>query len=93
MKNAVGLGNPIFGIGYRSPFYGYWRKTPKYHRKSIGLALFQPIRLTFGEMLFKQADKNPLIPKDRYKLTPYIGISLNASIASILGPIGKLLAP
>jgi hypothetical protein len=90
IKNKYGAGNFVFGIGIRSPFYGCYTKF--FHNK-VGQKLLQPMRLTVGKFLFKQANANPLIPDDVNKNAVYIGLTYDINIASILGPIGKIIAP
>ena len=86
--NRFSLGNFVFGAAIRSPFYGYYTTESR-----VGEELLQPMRLTIGEMLFKQNSANPLITTPQNKGAVYIGLSYDLSLSSILGPIGKLLSP
>lgn len=87
LKNRFAVGNFVYGIGIRSPFYG-WHNVFK---NRVGQKLLQPMRLKAGWFLFKQSDANPLITAERSKRAPYVGISYDINIASLLGPIGKIV--
>lgn len=93
IKNDLGVGNICFGIGIRAPFYwSFLQSNRKDRNNKVGHELLQPMRLIFGELLFKQADPHLLIAKDKRKFAPFVGISYDLNIASILGPIGKLIS-
>ncbi|GHN00437.1 hypothetical protein WSM22_19260 [Cytophagales bacterium WSM2-2] len=80
-------GNFVYGIGIRAPFYGYALKS------RTARALLQPMRLTFGEIVFKQTDANSLIVHDNLKQTFYVGLSFDFNIGALFAPIAKLYTP
>jgi hypothetical protein len=89
IKNRYSLGNFMFGVAIRSPFYGCY--TP--FNNKVGQKLLQPMRLKFGYLLFKQANANPLIVKDEDKKAFFLGLSYDFNIAALLGPVAKIIQP
>lgn len=85
MQGRYSVGSLVFGIGIRSPLYPLMGNGP------VARALLQPMRIHFGEMLYRQADANPAIPLSRNKLSPYIGLTYDLNLSSVLGPVGKLI--
>ncbi|HEY4147271.1 MAG TPA: hypothetical protein VGM41_00010 [Chitinophagaceae bacterium] len=90
IKNKYGAGNFVFGIGIRSPFYG--RYTP-WFRGKVGQKLLQPMRISIGEFLYKQANANSVINADVNKHSPFVAITYDWNIATLLGPVGKIFSP
>jgi hypothetical protein len=82
-----GAGNFIYGIGFRSPLYGYS------YGNWVARTFFQPMRVVAGNMVFMQKDANPLITQNHIKQSFYIGISFDINIATLLTPISKLYIP
>ena len=80
-------GNFIYGIGIRSPFYGWYGE----HR--IPRMLLQPMRLNIGNMVFTQANASPLISTPVYVQAWYIGLSYDFTLLGLFGPISKLVSP
>ncbi|MEO5685380.1 MAG: hypothetical protein ABIQ88_22220 [Chitinophagaceae bacterium] len=89
LKNKYSTGNIVFGVAVRSPFYGCYTKGIG----RVGQKLLQPMRLSFGEMLYAQVNANPLITKNANKGAFFVGLSYDLNIASLLGPIAKIIAP
>lgn len=89
LKNKYGVGNLVCGIAIRSPFYGCYTKGIG----KVGQKLLQPMRLSFGEMLYAQVNANPLITKKANKAAFFMGLSYDLNIAKLLGPISKIIAP
>jgi hypothetical protein len=89
IKNKFGLGNFVYGIVIRSPFYGAY--TPINNK--VGQKVLQPMHLKLGWLLYKQADANLLIVQDRSKRSFFIGLTYDANILPLLGVIGKILQP
>ncbi len=83
IKNITKLGNLVYGVGIRS--LPYWPK-----RKSFMRLVFQPMRINVGFMRFIQDDANPLVTDNRYKNAPFVSITYDLNISTLLGPIGKL---
>lgn len=86
IKNKYGIGNFVYGIAFRAPFY--WSGMGTTNR--VAQELLQPMRLSFGQILFKQANENLLITKDKDKSTFFVGLSYDFNIASLIGPLSKL---
>jgi hypothetical protein len=82
-----GAGNFIYGIGIRSPFYGWYGE----HR--IPRMLLQPMRLNIGNMVFTQANASPLILTPVYAQAWYFGLSYDFTLLGLFGPISKLVTP
>jgi hypothetical protein len=80
-------GNFIYGIGLRSPFYGWYGE----HR--IPRTILQPMRLDFGNMVFTQSNASPLITTPVYLQSWYIGMSYDFTLLGLFGPISKLVSP
>lgn len=81
------VGNFIYGFGWRSPFYGYGGGGGK------ARTFLQPMRLTFGEVVFKQNNANPLVESVSVKQAFYIGLTYDLSLAGLFGHISKLTEP
>ncbi len=98
IKPATGVGNVVFGVGFRAPFY-YPNKKRSFFDFNNGLVLakdsrlnfMQSIRLNVGWILFKQADSSPLIVRDHPKIAPYISLTYDASLTALVAPIALLL--
>jgi hypothetical protein len=89
MKNFVGIGNFVYGVSVHSPFYGCYL----FSNNQIARKVLQPMYINFGELMFKQADANPLIVKDRNKSSFYVGLSYDFNFSSLFGPLTKLFVP
>jgi len=80
-------GNFIYGIGFRSPLYGYssgsW----------VARSFLQPMRLVAGNMVFRQNDANPLVVQNHIKQSFFMGISFDINIGSLFNVISKLYTP
>jgi hypothetical protein len=88
IKQANGIGNFGFGVGYRSPFYG--RKDLLESAPKFGRRILQPMRLNFGWMHYVQADANPMISKNKSKWTPFLNVTFDFNISAIFGPVAKI---
>ncbi|WPU91694.1 hypothetical protein SNE25_20455 [Mucilaginibacter sabulilitoris] len=86
-KNLVGIGNLVYGLSIHSPLYGW------YGRHQVLRRLLQPMYFNFGQILFKQADANPLIVKDRNKTAFYVGVSYDFNFTALIAPLTKLFTP
>lgn len=84
LKKLTGIGNVVYGIGIRSPFYGPWLDTGNF-----GRIAFQPMRLNLGVLRFSQEDANPLIATNRSKSALYASITYDFNLATLFGPIFK----
>jgi len=87
---TFGVGNFIYGLGFRSPLYG---PHGLLHGQWLGRVFLQPMRITLGQMLFRQADENSMITKVHNKHALYVGLSLDLNISSAFGAISKLTTP
>ncbi|WP_375437296.1 hypothetical protein [uncultured Hymenobacter sp.] len=93
IKERYALGNFVYGVGFRSPFYGKWMKWSRVAKKNpdFGRMFLQPMRLNIGVLNFSQANQNPAITKDVNKRAMFVSLTYDLHIAAILGPIGKIL--
>lgn len=80
-------GNFVYGLGIRSPLYGYYGQ----HR--VLRAILQPMRLTIGNVVFTQNNASPLISTPEYKQALYFGISYDLTLSTLFSPITKLTTP
>ncbi|MBH8557747.1 hypothetical protein [Hymenobacter negativus] len=86
IKRKFALGSFVYGVGLRSPFYSPWFRTGRF-----GRVFFQPMRVNVGVLNFKQANQNVSIAGDVNKRALFMSITYDFNIASILGPLGKLV--
>lgn len=87
VKKLLGIGNFVYGIGFRSPLYGPWLP---WLRNKAGRIFLQPMRITAGEMLYQQPDENDILIR---KNSFYIGLSYDLNISKLFGSLSKLTLP
>ncbi|MEQ9438095.1 MAG: hypothetical protein RIG62_03575, partial [Cyclobacteriaceae bacterium] len=86
IKPVTGIGNVVYGLGLRSPFY--W--PGKLDSGKFGRVFLQPMRLNAGFFHFAQENANPLISSKENKSSFFLSLTFDLSITEILGPLGKL---
>lgn len=87
VKELLGIGNFVYGIGFRSPFYGPWLP---WLRNKAGRIFLQPMRLNAGEILYQQLDENNILNREH---SFYVGVSYDLNISKLFGSISKLTSP
>lgn len=89
IKPLTGVGNLVVGVGFRGP--GYWPgKNKAADRRVRGKFILQAMRLNAGWLIYSQSAANPVDPGKRTKYTPYVSLTYDLSLTSLLGPIAKL---
>ena len=87
INKLTGAGNFVYGVGVRSPFYGWCGEN------RVSRTILQPMRIVVGEMVFSQNKPDPLVTQSRVKQTFYLGISWDFIIKSLVDPVTKLYLP
>ncbi len=88
IRPLTSVGNLVAGIGFRGPFY--WPNGKPASTRIRGKFVLQAMRLNAGLFFFSQASANQAIVGNRTKITPYVGLTYDLSLTSLLGPIAKL---
>lgn len=57
----------------------------------LGLRISNALRITSGAILFNKEDPNPIIDNKKLAATPYVGLSIDLSLKSIMNDISSLI--
>lgn len=85
-----------FGLGYTLVSVAEEGRRDDFFNKSAlmiggGFKVSQSVKLTFGTLVFKEENPNPIISRKRLSFTPYAGVSLDLELQKLFNGIGSLI--